>query len=50
MSVGPLEVELWHMEGCQVSMSGQSLITSISGHEGQIDLKSGGTHRLVIIN
>ena len=30
--------------------SGQSLMTSISGHEGEIDLKNGGTHRLVIIN
>ena len=33
--------ELWHLEGRQVSRSGQSLMTSISGPEGQIDLKIG---------
>ena len=45
-----LEVELWHLEGRQVSKSGQSLMTSISGPEGQVNLNIGGTHRLMIIN
>ena len=48
--VGHLEVELWHLEGSQVLRSGQSLMTSISGPEGQIDLNIGGTNRLMIIN
>ena len=39
-----------YLEGRQVSRSGQSLMTSISRPEGQIDLKIGVTHRLVIIN
>ena len=34
-----LEVELWHLEGRQVSRSGQSLMTSISRPEGQVNLK-----------
>ena len=42
--VGHLEVEFWHLDGRQVSRSGQSLMTSISGPESQIDLKIGGTH------
>ena len=45
-----MEVELWHMEGRQVSRSGQSLMTSISGPEGQIDLKIGGIQTRMIIN
>ena len=45
-----LEVELWHLEGRQVSRSVQSLMTSISRPEGQVNLKIGGTHRLMIIN
>ena len=32
------------MEGRQVSRAGQSLMTYISGPEGQIDLKIGRTH------
>jgi len=48
--VGHLEVKLWHLEGRQVSWLGQSLMTSISGHQGQIDLKFGGKHRLVILH
>ena len=43
-------MELWHLEGCQVSRSGQRLMTYISGPESQIDLKYGGKHRIVIIN
>ena len=50
MYVGPIEMELRHMEGRQVSRSGHSLMTSISGRESQIDLCFGGKHRLVIIN
>ena len=38
------------MEGRQVSRSGQSLMTSVSGPESQIDLNITETHRLVIIN
>ena len=34
----------------QVLTSGQSLMTSISGPEGQIDLPIGGAHRIVILN
>ena len=46
----PKEVELWHLEGCQASRSGQIVMTSISEPQGQIDLKCGGKHRFVIIN
>ena len=49
-SVGHQEVELRHLESRRVSRSGQSLMTSISGLESQIELNIGGTHRLMIIN
>ena len=43
-------MELWHLEGRQVSRSGQCLVTSISGRDSQTDLKCDWMHIVVIEN
>ena len=43
-------MEIQRLEVRQVSMSGQSLMTSISGPDSQMDLTIGDIHRLVIAN